>query len=825
MRWRRRAGFVTATTLSLIAVSAGAAIAADTSQTLADGGGAGLLGPFSTIKTSDGLPLSHYELSGDGDGIADTAMRFLMSGLFALARTVAGFACWLVDWVYRFPIIDKLSGTAQHVADAYAQHIVNPLGLAGIFTAWAFAFGLILVARGRAARGFGEILLTLLIGAIAATSLVRPDMMLGHHGPLQQSQRAALEAASITTRATAGHKPGPCDLITGPAKATCEESGAGQAGKDAAKKRQKQRAKDCAAVTGPAHDTCLSGKRPAAAGDVSRPITRTLTDSLVVQPFQLLQYGRLIDKSSPLYKDYKKGLGYGSPRSGPTACDMLDGKARGLCRDRSKDDPCRLLDGPAADMCKDANGLTPDSGQRQQKLLEKHGSAGKAAAAYMSHVTWERVLGALFVLLAAVILAIVVLSMAMAMIAAQFACVLAACATYVVLMWALLPGPNRAVLWKWLGTFATSTVIMFVIAEFIPLFGVAARVLLADGNTMLMERLLMLDGLALTALVMYRRAMAKSSNIGRNFASRMRFAKIGGSHTMGDHAAGLGMALAAVDAGGRGGGGHGGGSSMAFARSGASPAHAALATRRAKLASGMGALSDNTGLPGNPIGALGEARAEARRALAPLSVPMRAAQLAWVGPPRGAERQAAPGGAPGAPGRRAPMVIDGNTGEVMSDPKQGVNPIGKRLREQISRTRGGRVLLGASRIAWHSTIGAPAAWTRVQRKGSDLTREMNRQLTHYTEVRERWGKDSRTGRQDASRRLGVDRAMDPLRRAGRMEQWLRTEGSSLRGHRPGSSDPRPHAADDESASGEARPRPKEGGSSVEPRGGGGGERP
>ncbi|AWN24794.1 hypothetical protein [Streptomyces sp. NEAU-S7GS2] len=802
--------------MALIAMSAGAATAADTSQTLADGGGGGLLGPFSTIKTSDGLPLSHYELSGGGDGIADTAMRFLMSGLFALSRTVAGFACWLVDWVYRFPIIDKLSGTAQHVADAYAQHIVNPLGLAGIFTAWAFAFGLILVARGRAARGFGEILLTLLIGAIAATSLVRPDMMLGHNGPLQQSQRAALEAASITTQATAGHKPGPCDLITGPAKTTCKESGAGQAEKDA-KKKQKQRAKDCAAVSGPAHDTCLSGKRPAAAGDVSRPITRTLTDSLVVQPFQLLQYGQIIDKSSPMYKDYKKGLGYGSPRSGPNACDMLDGKARDLCRDRSKDDPCRLVDGPAADFCQDANGLTPDSarhGQAQQKLLEKHGSAGKAAAAYMSQVTWERVLGALFVLIAAAILAIVVLSMAMAMIAAQFACVLAACATYIVMMWALLPGPNRAVLWKWLGTFATSTVIMFVIADFIPLFGVAARVLLSDGNTLLMERLLSLDGLALTALVMYRRAMAKSSSIGHNFASRMRFAKIGGSHTMGDHAAGLGMALAAVDAGGRGGGGHGGGSSIAFARSGASPAHAALATRRAKLASGMGALSDSTGLPGNPLGALGEARAEARRALAPLSVPMRAAQLAWVGPPRETERQAAPDGAPGAPGRRAPMVIDGSTGEVMSDPKQGVNPIGERLRERISRTRGGRVLLGASRLAWHSTVGAPAAWTRVQRKRSDLTREMNRQLNHYTEVRERWGKDSRAGVQDASaraRRLGYDQAMDPLRRASRMERWLRTEGSSLRGHRPGGSD--------------SRPRPKDGGSSDERRDGGGGERP
>ncbi|MGW7641753.1 hypothetical protein [Streptomyces decoyicus] len=786
---------ITAVTAALIALSAGGAAAAGSSQTLAEDGGGGLLGPFSTIKTSDGLPISRYELTGGGDGLVDTAMRFLMSGLFAIARTVTGFSCWLVDWIYRFPVIDRLSGTAQHVADAYAEHIVTPLGLGGVFTAWAFAFGLIMVARGRAARGFGEILLTLLIGAIAATSIVRPDMMLGYNGPLQQSQRAALEAAAITTQATGGHKPAPnepCALITGAAKTACQKSRAGEEAKKAAQKKQaKQRAKDCDGVAGPAHETCSSGKPTAAAGDVSEPITRTLTDSLVVQPYQLLTFGRAIDKSSPLYKDYKEGLNYTSSGTGAggDSCSMLDGKAGDLCRERSKDDPCRLLQGPAADHCQDENGLTPSSiqhGEAQQKLLEKHGAEGKAAAAYMSVVSWERVLGALFVLIAALIMATVVLAIAFAMVAAQFACVLAACATYVVFMWALLPGPNRAVLWKWLGTFASSTVIMFVISVFIPLFGVAARVLLSDGHTALMERLLTLDALALTALVMHRRAVAKSSNIGHSFASRMRFAKIGGSHTMGDQAAGLGMALAAVGGGGRGGGDYGSGSSISLARSGASPAHAALAMRRAKLASGMAALSDGAGLPGNPVGALGEARAEARRALAPLSVPMRAAQLAWVGPPRETNRPGAAGAYGQAPGRRMPMVIDGNTGEVMSDPNQGVKPVGERLRERISRTRGGRVLLGVSRVAWHSTLGAPAGWTRMRRKGTDATREMNRQLNHYVSTREHWGRDSRAGLQDAATatkplRRGYDQAMAPLRRAHRLQQWLAENSTSLRG--------------------------------------------
>ncbi|MFF7415601.1 hypothetical protein [Streptomyces lydicus] len=780
-------------------------------MTLADEGG--LLGPLTSIKTSDGLPASLYELTGGSDSISDTAMRFLMGGLFALARTVTGFACWVVDWVYRFPIIDTLSSTAQRIADAYAQHIVTPLGLGGIFIAWSFAFGLFMVARGRSARGFGEIVLTLLIAAIAATSIVRPDVMLGYNGPLQQAQRAALEAATITTQATGAAKQeanDPCSLVVGPAQKACEQSGVSKEAKKAAQqKAKKQREKVCDVVVGPAHKACMSGERLPSASNVSQPITHTLSDVLIVQPYQLLQYGRLINKTSPLYKDYTVGLvtGNGDPTAHP--CDMLDGKAGDLCRKRSQtvEDRCDAIPGPLKADCQKANGMSADGqGEGQKKLLEQHGADGKAAAAYMSDLTWDRVLGALFVLIAALIMALVVLAMAMAMIAAQFACVIAAVSTYVVFMWALLPGPNRMVLWRWLGAFASSTVVLFGIAVFIPLFGVAAKELLSTDDSSLIERLLLLDGLAVTALLLHRRMVAKGSNLGHAFASRMRFAKIGGTHTMGDEAAGMGMALAAMGVDRRGPSGQGAAASISLARSGNSPAHAALAMRRGKLASGMAALSDSTGLPGNPMGALGEARAEARRAFAPLSVPLRAAQIAWVGPPRASgPRPGTEGSRPDSPAvwgsrRRTPMVIDGSTGEVMSDPNQGVTPAGERLRERISRTRGGRVLLGVGRIAWHSTVGTPAAWTRTRRKGSDLTREMDRQLRHYIEVRERWGRNSRSGLRDASagaRRLGYDRAMDPLRRASRLERWISTGGSSLRSHRTGGSDPRPRPDDGE----------------------------
>ncbi|PNE43433.1 hypothetical protein AOB60_00390 [Streptomyces noursei] len=792
MRWLGRGAVLVGVTGGLLVAVAGSAVAANDGgpQVLAADDG-GLLGPFSNIKTSEGIPSSFYELTGGGDGISDTVMRFMASGMFALARLVAGGSCWLIDWIYRFPIIDRLASTSQHIADAYAKHIVTPLGLAGVFIAWSFAFGLFMVARGRAGRGLGEIVLTLLIAAISATSLVRPDVVLGQSGPLHQAQRAALEAAVITTHATdsSNDSTDPCSVMLGGAKDICERSGIPEKAKKAAAEKDKSRREElCKDMPGAARDVCVSGSRAPVPADVSQPISKTLTDILVVQPYQLLQYGRIIKKDSPLYKDYQTALviGDGDPATHP--CDKLDGKAGDLCRKRNKDisERCDDLPKPSMEDCRNVNGVgdAEGNGKAQKALLEQDGPEGKAAAAYMSSMTWDRVLGALFVLVAALVMAIVVIGMAFAMVAAQFSCVLAACATYVVFVWALLPGPNRMVLWRWVGVFASSTVVLFCVSEFIPLFGIAARTLLGSEDTALIERLVLLDALAVTAVVLHRRMVAKGSSLGHAFASWMRFAKVGGTHMMGDQAAGMGMALTALGSGGRGGGGVAPSASVSLARSGASPAHAALAMRRAKLASGMAALSDTAGLPGNPMSALGEARAEARRAVAPLSVPLRAAQLAWVGPPREPNwRESAAGSGPRGLGgvrdgadarngaRSGQLAFDPRTGEILSEPPNEVRPVGQRLRERISRTRGGRVLLGAARIAWHSTVGLPAGWERLHRRRSDLTKEMYRQLEHYTKVREGWGSLSRNGMRRITRG-----------RSDRVQSWAKSRGASLRNH-------------------------------------------
>ncbi|MEV6332841.1 hypothetical protein [Streptomyces sp. NPDC051909] len=589
-----------------------------------------------------------------------------------------------------FPVIDKLTGPAQTLSDAYERQIIGPLGLAGISLAWAFVFGLALIMRGRVARGAGEILLALLIAGIAATSVVQLAVLLGYDGPVQQAQRAALEAATIT--ANSGNPTpaasSPCDTIAGPTRTLCLQN---QAKTRPGTPAKPDRTKQCAGVAGPARDVCLTGERPLNAADVSKPISNTLTDTLVVQPYMLLQYGQVIDKDSPLYAVHLKSV---TPPAPPSE------KVR---------EECRLIKGPAYDYCLARDATWTNRATEFKKL----GPEGEAVFAYMRTNEWDKVIGAFLVLIAAIVLALVVILLAVALITAQFGCVIAAVGTVVVFALALLPGPGRGVLWRWCGYLAGSMLVLFAVAVFIPLFGVGASAVLADSDSSLVERLVVLDALAVTAIVMQRRIIHGSRAFGQRFAQRMRYAKVGGSHMMGESVAQTAAAFSALGYGAGFGAGGGGG--------GAYPAHAALLGRSGSFTS--------------------EALAESRRALAPLALGARAAHTLLIGPPR-------PRVQPEAVGPDGLLLPPDQAGRTQGGRSTtgALIPAGSRLEASLKRTRVGRVLVGTTQAAFYSTVGAPAAFTRLRRFNTaashDLQHELGRQRTHYGRVADRWIDDT-----------------------------------------------------------------------------------
>ncbi|MFB6808872.1 hypothetical protein [Streptomyces sp. NPDC056387] len=633
----RAAGFVVLLAVVFLVTNTAVAWAADNNTAA---GGQGLLAPLN-VRTAEGGLLESYQLQADAGSsfnVIGQVEVLVMSGLFTLARLLVGLCCWLLGFVFRFPLLALLTGPAQHLADAYQRHVVDALGLKGLMLGWAFIFGLVLFVRGKVGTGLGEIGMTLVIAALAASAFIRPDYLLGRDGPLDQTHQAAIEVSSITASSYFGNKASsnPCDMIAGPAQRICETP-----------------------------DEANSA--------VTRPISDALTDALVVKPYMLLQYGRVLDPKDDLYRVHLDWVKSHEPKESP------------------KDDPCSGLPGPAKEYCQSKHGLTsgPADFGKLLRELGKAGPEGKAAAAYAKEPTWDRVFAAVALLVAVIVVASMVVSMAVVMLGAQGADAAAAAAGPVVWVWAMLPGPSRTVLWRWVGVFVTSALVTFTTAMALPLFGIAVAALLSDrGPDLMVERLLLLDALAISFKVLHRRIAAAASTLGQRMSMRLQYAKIGGSHAPSG-------ALAAGAYAGRMG--LGGGRTLALGR------------------------------------AVGQARMAARYALAPVALAMRGAHAALIGPkpePAGrhpaAEALAAVRAYPPRP--QGEIQVDTRSGEVLHDPATDRRLLGARLHDRAWRLRGYRIAHGVGRAAYGATLGLPRTVHNTRQRTSEFTEDARTQL-------------------------------------------------------------------------------------------------
>ncbi|MGW6971681.1 hypothetical protein [Streptomyces sp. NPDC054952] len=771
----RAAGFVALLTVVFLVTNTSVAMAADGATS-----GGGLLAPLD-IRGSEGAPLSGYQLeslslnagrtpaemavAASGVGVAfdivDGLQRMLLGGLFTLARLLVGLACWLIGFVFRFPITSLLTDPAQKLADAYARHVVAPLGIKGLFLAWAFAFGLILFVRGKVGTGLGEIMLTLFIVALAASAFVRPDHLLGKDGPVAQSHRAAVEVASITTTSYFG---GPDSCATG----------TGQPNPGCLKERDRVRS-DPKTTTG--------------------PIQAALTDALIVKPYMLLQYGRVLDPKNvndkAAYAAHMKWVqGNHEARAKPGEGEITQ-EARDICEgtfgpikdncernhtdlppdpEEKKDVPedCRLLpDGSAAkkyceksaadekaknpDTCRDLDGPSLEyclsdndpcaklhekarpycengNGPRKNVTFEQHitnlkaaGEVGKQCAAFAQKATWERVWAVVALLIAVIVVTLMVLSMAVVLLGSQGAEAAAAAAAPIAWVWSMLPGPSRMLLWRWIGVFIVSAMVSFVAAMALPMFGIAVDAILADsGPDVMVERLLLVDAIAVAFLIMHRRILAATAGFGQRLATRMRYRKVGGSHMTGDNSE-IGAAIGLHGADRSSGAGTGLGLGL-----------------RGSIGS-LAAMADGSGTPMSPGRLLGDALAEGRRGFAPVAMVLRGAHTALIGPkpaprhPAGAVLSSVagqgPGGAvPGAAGARGEMVVDEGTGQILHDPATDRPLLGSRIHARASRLRGYRIAARTARAGYGVTLGLPRTVHRASAATSRFTDDVLQQF-------------------------------------------------------------------------------------------------
>ncbi|MFB8776318.1 hypothetical protein [Streptomyces broussonetiae] len=743
----RSAGFVLLLACVFVGVNSQVVYAAET------GGTGDLIGPLN-ITSSEGVPIDGYELNAEGGSVVafeTQALAFALSGLFTVIRLLVGLAGWAIELALRFPLLAILTAPAQEAADAYDRVVVDALGLKGLLLAWAFFFCGFMIVRGRVGRGLGEIFLTLLIGALAASVFVRPDYLLAEGGPLGQSQQVGLAVAQESVNAydwggkISRHSP-------------------------------------CAGMTGAAEMECWKqeGRGPVAADEVARPLQDSITNALVVKPFMLLQYGRILDpgKASDrkAYAVHLKWItgGYKAVEDpgpgGKDPCDLIKGEGKKWCERDTGDTPARQLPSltPGGELLDATNALVTDEDREFAAFVEdmsKAGDVGKAAAAYAKEPSWWRVGGTGLLLVAALFVCGMLLSSTIVLLGTQGVCVAAAAVAGITFVAGMLPGPARQSVWKWLSLWGIAVLALVGICAFIPAFGIAVDATITNGPDLVVERLLLITVLAIAGAAAHRRLLTGIASFSRRMAMRMRYAKIGGTHLPGDTSE-LGAALAMNSPAALGG--YGGGL-RAFATGGGGR-YRMLGTRQ-RLMGALSSLLDGAGMPVDTGRVLADATAEAGRGLAPLTagaavaglgarLGVRGAHGLLIGkrpdgeqlakwrkptaegdepssgqPPGGSGGGSGPGGGPRQPGGPPDryrdddgQIVDRDTGQVLHDQNADRTLLSTRAHNRLVRFRGYRILHRGGRAAYGTTVGLPGTVRQGLEGGSRYSQDARRQV-------------------------------------------------------------------------------------------------
>lgn len=424
--------------------------------------GVGLLGELDSQEVN-GEPIKNYEITAEPPGITEwdsKLLNFLTGGIFGIVKLIIALVTWLLGWGMEFGPAEILLEPAQTLADAYRIQVVDRLGLPSLLLTLAGLWCGLLILRGRGARGWGEMGLSVLISALSATTLLAPgNLLMGDNGLMGTTRDTATALASIT-------------------------------------------------ATGGASDEADSSAR----------MKQIVLETFIAKPHQMLQFGVVFDGNGQVpdvcKKAYKKGIsGTESKGEGEQsgAIDALAGAIPGrqTAAERREADPPGFYMQEAGDECK--------------KYAEYHADP-----------SWDRLFGAVLLLVAAGLAAILILIMVGTLLISICAMACYAITGHVVAVAAIMPGGARGLLWRWLGGVAKTVLVICAVVVVLPLMAVGIDALMAsDEHQSLMVKFALMDVVVAAALIYHRKLLRMSSLAGQRMASRMEWAKIGGSRGAG----------------------------------------------------------------------------------------------------------------------------------------------------------------------------------------------------------------------------------------------------------------------------------------------------
>ncbi|WP_439681477.1 hypothetical protein [Embleya sp. MST-111070] len=583
-------------------------------------GSDGLLQPFN-VKDEYGVPISAYTVKADTGGWKDIDLKIwniVAQVFFSIAKWSIGFACWLIDWALGFGLAKIMVVPAEQIANTVREVLFHRLGLPATFMTIAGVYAGYLIMFKERSRGYAEAGMSLVVAALAVTVFASPAQVLMGNPPKREGST---------------EKVLPDPTVDGRPTSTLLMSDDGVLGK--ARDLSLQLA-DLMLSNDPSH----SEARPEA---VSKRITDPIVRAFIVQPNQLMLYGRVFEgecaeafgKAKLVFYNYEhtglsfwEGMLSGNPSEDRTYYEQLvaaTDKFRKICG--TKGDP----------------------------------KAKRASA--------DLAFSALFVAVAAVIVAILMVLVTGGFLSAQGWIAFESIRGHWALCAGILPGGGRGVLWRWVSAIVKAILSVFFAIIFLAIFILIVLALLkAETGPVLAKKFMAVDIAAIAALAGHKKIKENAQRVATNLNRKLANARVGGSR------------------------------SSVFNN-----------YRYGETAPGLKQL-------------WGEARDEAGKVSRPLGRAGRTARQLWVGSPQGGSKGGRMRSAAKRVAGAAAVVGTGGAAAAARVAAQGAarQTLKNRLSNRMSRTRGGRVTMAtgkavgvAGKYGWKASkfaglaLGAP----------------------------------------------------------------------------------------------------------------------
>ncbi|MFH8558865.1 hypothetical protein ACH4FE_35485 [Streptomyces celluloflavus] len=445
------------------------------------------------VTDENGIPVSAFKVDSESGEWSDWDLKveeWLTSLLFMCTKWLVAFACWLLTWALGFKLASLLLKPALAVSDSLYSSVLLQLGLPGLFlafsgtvAAWHFFFG-------DRSRGWGELTASLLISALAVTSLASPPQsLLGPDGAVGKARDLGVAVAAIVMgdEDPTGHS---TDAVTG----------------------------------------------------ITTPITDELVNAFVVQPSQVLTYGQTFtddtkDKCASQFTSSRIQTAFVNQQVAkqakaikdmPGAGDILLPGVGGKIDDFVKD--------KAAQWGVDTFVTKPD------EKFEKACVSGSAKEAKKASV--DKLAGAFFMLLAALLVCVLIIGLAGGYLAAQVWLAAEAMLLRCALIAGTLPGPGRAWLWARGAAIVRGLALLIVLVVGLGVFVVAVTAVVsaapADVPGGIVVRFVTVDILCVGALIFRKRLIRRSHQMAARLKTRVGASKLGGAAAPSDLGSGGG---------------------------------------------------------------------------------------------------------------------------------------------------------------------------------------------------------------------------------------------------------------------------------------------